>query len=241
MQKYSKRQPRLACSTRGTSRQGVADRRSYKQFCGIARGLDLVGERWTILIVRDLLLGPQRFSDLQAGLPALTPNLLTQRLQQMQQDGLIVRRQLPRPAHAMVYELTPVGRALEPALLALGKWGMQFMAQPRPDEQLSARWALFSLLRRFLDTSEPAAVALRVRDATGEIREFRIHVAPGQRTVAEGLTGTETVLATADDAPARMWAVGRAKSGALESAGQFHIVGDRNALRVVERAFGLRE
>ncbi len=101
--------------------------RSYNQLCGLAYGLDMVGERWTILVIRELIAGPQRFTDLMNGLPGISTNLLTDRLKKLEQRGLIQRRTLPPPAASTVYELTAVGRGLEKMLLELGRWGSQFI------------------------------------------------------------------------------------------------------------------
>lgn len=100
----------------------MSSRRTYGDRCGVARALDLVGERWALLVVRELLLGPKRFSDLRAGLPRLSPDVLSQRLRELEQEGVVQRRTLPPPAASRVYELTPWGRELEPAVLALGRW-----------------------------------------------------------------------------------------------------------------------
>ncbi|TQM38514.1 winged helix-turn-helix transcriptional regulator [Pseudonocardia cypriaca] len=97
--------------------------RSYGEACGIAHALDLVGERWALLIVRDLLLGPKRFSDIQAGLPAAGPTILAQRLRHLESVGVVQRRTLPPPAGSRVYELTTWGTELGPLLLRLGSWG----------------------------------------------------------------------------------------------------------------------
>jgi len=102
------------------------DKRRYGQFCGVAFALDLVGERWTLLIVRDLVLGPRRFKDLLEGLPGIATNLLAQRLKEMESNGLVERVTLPPPAGSTVYQLTAKGEALEPAIMTLGRWGAQF-------------------------------------------------------------------------------------------------------------------
>jgi len=97
--------------------------RSYDDVCPIARGLDVIGERWALLVVRELLLGPQRFSDLRRGLPRASSNMLTDRLRELEAHGVVRRRMLPPPAASWVYELTDRGRALEPVLEAIGSWG----------------------------------------------------------------------------------------------------------------------
>ncbi|HMQ54361.1 MAG TPA: winged helix-turn-helix transcriptional regulator [Anaerolineae bacterium] len=101
--------------------------RSYNQYCGLAYALDIVGERWTLLIIRELIAGPRRFKDLLAGLPGISTNLLAERLKSLEREGLLCRRVLPPPAGSTVYELSPLGQGLEKSLLELGKWGSQFV------------------------------------------------------------------------------------------------------------------
>lgn len=103
----------------------MARTQTYEDRCGIARALDLVGERWALLVVRELLLGPKRFTDLRSGLPKVSAEVLGQRLRDLELAGLVVRRTLPPPGAVRVYELTGRGAALEPVLLALGRWGSQ--------------------------------------------------------------------------------------------------------------------
>src|SRR6187455_2871344 len=104
--------------------------RTYDDGCGIAHALDLIGERWALLVVRELLLGPRRFTDLRAGLPAASPNVLSQRLDELEEVGVLEKRTLPPPAGSTVYELTAWGRELEPVILALARWGSR--ATPLP-------------------------------------------------------------------------------------------------------------
>src|SRR3954465_10608233 len=101
----------------------MAAKRTYGDRCGIARALDAVGERWALLVVRELLLGPKRFTDLRTGLPHVGPDVLAQRLKELEAAGIVARRTLPPPAASKVYELTPRGAELEPVVLALGRWG----------------------------------------------------------------------------------------------------------------------
>src|SRR5665213_1135148 len=108
----------------------MPDRRTYGDSCGIARALDLAGERWALLIVRELLLGPKRFTDLRTGLPRVSADVLAQRLRELEGAGLVAHRKLPPPAAAHVYELTPRGGELEPVLLALGRWGSRIPLPP---------------------------------------------------------------------------------------------------------------
>src|SRR5919206_4688904 len=109
----------------------MAGKRAYNDRCGIARGLDLVGERWALLVVRELLLGPKRFSDLRAGLRSIGPDVLAQRLRDLEGAGILRRAKLPPPAGAQVYELTEWGQELEPVILALGRWASASPSFPR--------------------------------------------------------------------------------------------------------------
>jgi DNA-binding HxlR family transcriptional regulator len=110
----------------------MATRRTYGDSCGIARALDLVGERWALLVARELLLGPKRFTDLRSGLPNVGPDVLAQRLRELEGSGIIRRSQMPPPAASRVYELTEWGRELEPVLLALGRWGSRAPLADQP-------------------------------------------------------------------------------------------------------------
>jgi DNA-binding HxlR family transcriptional regulator len=108
--------------------------RGYGQYCGLGRALELVGERWALLIIRDLLVGPRRFTDLKRGLPRIPTNVLADRLKELERDGVVQRRILPRPASATVYELTPYGSQLEDAVMRFGRWGAQSLGEARPGE-----------------------------------------------------------------------------------------------------------
>src|ERR671915_996598 len=101
----------------------MATRRTYGDGCAIARGLDLIGERWSLLVVRELLLGPKRYTDLRRGLPNASPNVLSERLGELERAGIVRRRKLPPPAGSRVYELTDWGRELEEIVISLGRWG----------------------------------------------------------------------------------------------------------------------
>lgn len=145
----------------------MSERRSYRQLCALARALDVVGERWTLLIVRNLLVGPQRYSELMAGLPGITTNLLAKRLEQLQSDGLVIRE--PSAGRTRVYALSEAGRALEPALFALAGWA-EAHAGPvaRPgDLDKRLRWGLLAMRRRYRGGFE-GCVVLEVEGGRGE-------------------------------------------------------------------------
>src|SRR3954453_16256912 len=101
----------------------MAAPRTYDDACGIARALDVVGERWALLVVRELVLGPKRFGQLHRGLPGMSPNVLSQRLRELEDAGVVEKHELDPPASVVVYGLTDRGRELEPVLHALGRWG----------------------------------------------------------------------------------------------------------------------
>ncbi|MFD8977818.1 MULTISPECIES: helix-turn-helix domain-containing protein [Streptomyces] len=121
-------------------------RRSYDQHCAAARALDLVGDRWTLLVVRELLAGPRRYTDLHADLPGVSTDMLAGRLKDMEGAGLVTRRRLPPPASASVYELTPRGRDLLPVLRSLAAWGAPDLGEPRPTDAVRAHWYAIPLL-----------------------------------------------------------------------------------------------
>ncbi|MFB6526918.1 winged helix-turn-helix transcriptional regulator [Streptomyces sp. NPDC056399] len=121
-------------------------RRSYDQHCAAARALDLVGDRWTLLVVRELLAGPRRYTDLHADLPGVSTDMLAGRLKDMEGAELVTRRRLPPPASAFVYELTPRGRDLLPVLRTLAAWGASDLGEPRPTDAVRAHWYAIPLL-----------------------------------------------------------------------------------------------
>jgi DNA-binding HxlR family transcriptional regulator len=126
----------------------MSPRRSYDQYCSAARALDVVGDRWTLLIVRELLAGPRRYTDLHADLPGVSTDVLASRLKDMERDGLTTRRRLAPPGAAYVYELTERGSALLPVLQALGQWGQADLGERRPTDAVRAHWFALPLLRR---------------------------------------------------------------------------------------------
>jgi DNA-binding HxlR family transcriptional regulator len=112
----------------------------YDQYCPIAHALGLVGERWALLIVRELMQGPKRYTDLTAGLPGIGTNILAARLRDLEEGGVVAKRRLPPPAASQVYELTPYGRALKPAMRELALWGIRSLGPPSDDEELFPGW-----------------------------------------------------------------------------------------------------
>ena len=182
--------------------------RTYHDPCGIARALDLVGERWALLVVRELLLGPKRFTDLRTGIPDVSPDVLGRRLRELEHAGVVLRRKLAPPAGSQVYELTDWGYDLEPVVLALGRWGSRSPSHPR-DGQLGVDSLVLALKSEF---DPVAAKGLR---ASYELRlgesHFHVEVADGQIEVARGPAAErlirEDLDATMDKHPATPAAV----------------------------------
>jgi DNA-binding HxlR family transcriptional regulator len=133
----------------------------YEQACAIARALDVVGERWSLLLVRELTLGPRRYRDLAAGLPGIPSNVLAARLKDLQAAGVVTRRTLPAPADVTVYELTGAGRALQPALHELLNWGLRYAPEPAEDDAAQPGWGLLGAAGR--PTALPAGQTCELR------------------------------------------------------------------------------
>jgi DNA-binding HxlR family transcriptional regulator len=212
----------------------MATKRTYGDRCGVARALDVVGERWALLVVRELLLGPKRFTDLRAGLPNLSPDVLSQRLRELEQAGLLRRRKLAPPAGARVYELTARGLALEPVVLELGRWGSE-APFPAAEGAFGADSLVIALKTRFdaraadgLDVS----IELRLGDDG-----FRSRVAGGRFEIARG--AAEAPDARIESDPGTLAAVlwhGRPLAEALRT-GDVEIEGSQPAVKRFLRVF----
>ncbi|MDD7937197.1 winged helix-turn-helix transcriptional regulator [Actinomycetospora lutea] len=159
----------------------MAARRDYFDGCGAAHALDLVGERWALLVVRELVLGPKRFTDLRAGLPHASPNVLSQRLRELEDAGVLRRRRLPPPAASAVYELTEWGQELEPVLQALGRWAARSL--PESD---SIKVDSFVLSLRTMFHPELAADADTTLQLVLDEQPFRVRLAHGELDIERG-------------------------------------------------------
>lgn len=204
--------------------------KTYNQFCGVARALDLVGERWTLLIARDLLLGPRRYSDLLAGLPGLTTNLLARRLRHLQAEGLI-----EKDADG-AYRLTAAGRELEPVVLALGRFGARTLSAPRPGEQTDLRWAMVSLKRRYQRSRYARTLVLRVEGRTFTARTGgdRLEIRDGEHAMMP-----DAVL-SGDAAAWQALLVGGAPLRTLLDAGRLQLDGSAETAADFVTAVGAR-
>jgi DNA-binding HxlR family transcriptional regulator len=187
-------------------RSGPPGRRSYGHYCGAARALDAVGDRWTLLIVRELLAGPRRYTDLHADLPGVSTDMLASRLKDMERDGIATRRRLPPPAPASVYELTARGRGLLPVLRALYAWGADDLGERRPTDAVRAHWSALPLHSRLGDLGGVGVAEVRlgegvfhlhVGDAAGDERVYGDGPAPQEPDARLRLdAGTCTALIT---------------------------------------------
>lgn len=170
-------------------------KRDYGQFCGLVRALEMVGERWALLIVRDLLVSPKRYTDLREGLPKIPSNILSTRLKELEEAGIVHRQVQPPPSRAVVYELTEYGYELEDIVLRLGRWGAKSLTMPKPDEIVTVD----SMIMAMRSTFCPEAA----RDLTTsyELRMggiiLHMHIDNGKLTVGAGeLPGADLVIET---------------------------------------------
>ena len=170
--------------------------RSYRQYCGVARALDVVGERWTLLIIRDLLLGPRRYKDLLEGLPGIGTNLLADRLRELEKCGIIRRTVLPPPAGSTVYELTELGTALGPAVFELGLWGARMLGVPKEDDQVPTA-AIFVAMRVMFKPEQAAGVNAGFElHVDGHV--FEVRVEAGRVITREGFAYSPSATFTLD-------------------------------------------
>jgi len=181
-------------------------RRRYHQYCPVARALDVVGERWTLLIARELLLGPRRFTDLAEGLPGIGSSVLAGRLADLEQSGLVAKRTLPPPAASVVYELTHQARGLAPVLAALADWGMNLLDRPHENDQVHGRWLVqgLAVTAKSAPSTPDATYELRVDNEAFQVRSHdgRVQAADGPASNPNATitltTDTLAALATGD-------------------------------------------
>jgi len=212
----------------------MATKRTYGDGCAIAYALDLVGERWALLVVRELLLGPKRFTDLKRGLPNASPNVISERLRELEQAGIVRRDKLPPPASSRVYELTEWGRGLEEVVVSLGHWGSRSPSR-LPAAPIGADSTVLALRSRF-DRGAAKGLRARYELRLGEDR-FRLEVSDGGIAVARG--GADRPDATIHTDPSTLAAVlwaGRRLADA-KRAGDLRIDGDQAAVARFVRLF----
>lgn len=204
-------------------------KRSYRQYCGLAQALDLVGERWTLLIVRDLWLGARRYSDLAEGLPGIGAGLLAQRLRDLEANGVVRRVFAPAPVGAVVYELTPDGEELAEALVPLAAWGIQRLTDVRDDDgSLRPDHVAFALRTRF-DPTRAAGVhdtyEIRVDD-----EPYTITADDGTISVERGPARDAAAVIAMDSRTMMEIGIGRLTLDAAVASGRLVQRGSRRAL-----------
>lgn len=214
-------------------------KRTYGQYCAVARALDVVGQRWTLLLVRELLIGPKRYTDLLDGLPGIGTNLLAERLKELESHGVIRKRRLPPPAGSDVYELTEFGRRLEPAVIALGQWGISLLGQPDPDEAFQPGWLV--LATRIAFRPEAAAGVRETYELRVDEEVFHLEVEDGVLRVGHGHADDPDLVLMADS-NTFLAVVARQRSlQAAVDSDELELEGHADALARFDRIFGLPE
>jgi DNA-binding HxlR family transcriptional regulator len=211
----------------------MATTRTYDDGCAAAHALDLVGERWALLVVRELLLGPKRFTDLRSGLPHASPNVLAQRLRDLEAAGVVQRGKLPPPAASKIYELTEWGRDLEPVIISLGRWGVRSPTKP-PDAELGVDSLILSF-RTMFDPDQAEGLDVSYEFRLGEDR-FRAEVAEGRLEIERGIAAQPDATIEADAGTLAGLVYDDLELDDTLSSGDLRIKGDR---AMVERFLAL--
>jgi DNA-binding HxlR family transcriptional regulator len=216
----------------------MATGRTYDDGCAAAHALDLVGERWALLVVRELLLGPKRFTDLRSGLPNASPNVLAQRLRGLEASGVVRRGKLPPPAASKIYELTEWGRDLEPVIIALGRWGVRSPTKP-PDAELGVDSLILSF-RTMFDPGQAEGLNAGYEFRLGEAR-FRAEVAEGRLEIERGSAEAPDATVEADSGTLAALVYDDLELDDALSSGDLRIEGDREAVERFLALFPLPE
>jgi DNA-binding HxlR family transcriptional regulator/putative sterol carrier protein len=211
----------------------------YQQYCALARALDAVGDRWTLLIVRELVPGPRRFTDLLEGLPEVSRNLLTERLRGLERDGIVARKELPAPAARLVYELTADGRDLADAIVPLIRWGAWRLGDRGSDESFRPRWVAVAMAG-LADREAAKGVNETYQYLVGDTA-FHFTVDDGSIELHDGRAHEPAVVVTTDEPT---WAdIGSRKTrfSAAAASGALTIAGDRQAAIRMRRIFSRKQ
>jgi DNA-binding HxlR family transcriptional regulator len=201
-------------------------KRSYNQYCAVARAMDIVGERWTLLIVRELLPGPKR------------TNLLTARLKDLEGYGVVCRATLPPPAASRVYELTDLGRSLEPVVMSLARWGLEFLGASRKEEDRQPAWAMVavkSVLEAEATVETRESYEFRVDDEV-----FHVRIEDDKTEVRQGSAADPALVVRSDTQTLLAVAAGRAEPAEALASGAIGIEGDWEARERCVRMLGAR-
>ncbi len=202
--------------------------RSYGQFCALARGLDLVGQRWTLLIVRELLLGLRRYGELLDGLPGIGTNLLAQRLRELEEAGIVRRVPVRGDARAEAYELTERGRALDPVLVELARWGMSPMRRPEQADRRRPAWYALALRAAF---RPEVADEDELYELTLDGQTFHLDVRDRRVDARDGPAPEAALRIEADVESFLLLATGARDARSLERGKRLRVDGERAALR----------
>ena len=200
-------------------------RHRYDQGCGTAHALDVVGDRWALLVVRDLVLGPKRFTDLREGLPGIGPNVLSQRLKELEQNGVLRRRRLPPPAGSTVYELTEWGHELEDVVVQLGRWGARSPQLPR-DAESRPEWVMLAMRALYSPDGEPVPATYEFRFGDDV---FWASTDDGRLTVGRGEADDPAAVLATDVVTISRVLQGDLKPAAALKSGGLQLEGDRAA------------
>ena len=214
-------------------------KRSYGEACGIPRALDRVGERWALMVVRELLLGPKRFTDLREGLPHMSADVLAQRLRELECNGIVERRVLPPPAASKVYELTAWGRELESVLIALGRWGARAPLSADEEPCMSLDSHVLSLQTLF-DSELAGDFAPTVELRLGG-HVFALEVVDGRLEAERGAAVEPDIVISTDPGTLLGLAHREIELADAIAAGDAEVTGDKRAARRFLRLFPLPE
>jgi DNA-binding HxlR family transcriptional regulator len=210
-------------------------RHRYRQYCALARTLDVAGDRWTLLIVRELAPGPRRFTDLVDGLPGIPRKLLTERLRTLERDGIVARQELPPPAARQVYALTDDGRELAVAMAPLIAWGARLLGDRKPGESFRARWpavAMAGLADREAAKGVSESYQYLVGDST-----FHFTVDDGSIQLHDGRARDPAVTLTTDEETWADIASGKTTASSAAATGALTVAGDPEAAKRLRRIF----
>lgn len=212
----------------------IMSARRYGQFCGVTRALEIVGERWALLIVRDLLVSPKRFTDLRQGLPRIPTNILSTRLKELEEAGVVRRRVLPRPSGAVVYELTEYGQELDEIVMALGRWGAQRLGEPGPEDIVTED----SMIMAMRSTFHPEVAVGRTDRYQLNLGQIVIHidVDNGDLTVGGGEAPDRDVVIEAGPAIKALMA-GEVTPDEAVADGSVKVTGDPDLLKQFAETF----
>src|SRR5919199_1392475 len=207
----------------------------YQHYCALARALDVAGDRWTLLIVRELAPGPRRFTDLIDGLPGISRKLLTERLRSLERDGIIARQELPPPAARQVYELTDDGRDLAVAMAPLIAWGARRLGDREPGESFRARWPAVAMAGL---AARPAArgVSESYQYLVGE-SAFHFTVDNGSVELHDGRAQDPAVTLTTDEDTWADIVSGKVRSSSAAATGALTVAGDLEAAKRLGKIF----